>query len=196
MAATSSPTPAARAASSTASRAITCSAWRSCWRTARCCGWAAARTRTRPGFELHRLFVGSEGLLGVVTEATLETAAAAALSRLPRHRVWLDARRRALAARHPRRRFPARRAGTGRFLHPRRRLQTHRERAPARLPGPPDRRARRPGTLRARRNQASSRSIIAPAEAALRRSRPRRRTNARRSGRSAANSPTPCATPA
>ncbi len=124
-----------------------------------------------------------------------EAAAPAAVSRLPRHRFRLDARRGPLPARHPRCRLPARRAGARRFLHPRRRLQTHRERAPAGLPGPPHRRTRWPETLRARRDQSAPAARRAPEAAASSKSASAR-TSAKPSGRSAASSPMPSATPA
>jgi hypothetical protein len=63
--------PAARAASNTASRAITFSASKSCWRR-RNHPLGGRTHKNKTGFDLHRLFVGSEGLLGIVTEATLK----------------------------------------------------------------------------------------------------------------------------
>ena len=124
-----------------------------------------------------------------------EAAAAAAVPRLPRRRVRLHARRRAVAARDPRRRLPALRARNRRLLHPRRRPQAHRQRAPPRRPRPPHRRTRRPATLRARRNPpapAPSSRRRSPSSSSAASARP----NAKPSGRSAASSPTPCATPA
>ena len=89
---------------------------------------AAAPTKTKPAFDLHRLFVGSEGLLGVVTEATLK------LLPLPPYRANLaigfpnDARGDSFAARDSWRRlfYPPR--WNSRILHPGRRVQTDPER--------------------------------------------------------------------
>ena len=71
-AATSPRTPAARARSSTASPATTCSAWSGCCRTARCSGWAGAPSRAWRATTWWASSSAREGTLGVATEITLQ----------------------------------------------------------------------------------------------------------------------------
>ena len=71
-AAISSPTPAGHAALNTVSPAITSWGWRLFSPMAAVLRLGGRTHKNKTGFELHRLFVGSEGLLGVVTEATLK----------------------------------------------------------------------------------------------------------------------------
>ena len=173
-AATSPPTPAARAASNTASPAITSSAWKSCWPTAPSSALGGRTHKNKTGFDLHRLFVGSEGTARRHHRSDVETDSAAAVPRQPRRRLWLHEKRRPRAAGDFGRRLSALRAGTGRRIHARRRLPTHQKRTPARLPRPFDRRTGWPGKVRPARI-AGFGTNHPPAEAAVRRARLRRR---------------------
>ena len=49
-----------------------CSASRSCWPNGEIIRLGSRTHKNKTGFDLHRLFVGSEGMLGIVTEATLK----------------------------------------------------------------------------------------------------------------------------
>ena len=83
--------------------------------------------KNKTGFDLHRLFVGSEGLARGGDRSHAQAAAAAALPREPRHRIFHHARGDSFAARHSRCGFSARRFGARGFFHARRRLQTDQE---------------------------------------------------------------------
>ena len=58
--------------------AVGARARRWCWRRARCCELNGALEKNNTGVDLRQLFIGSEGTLGIITEATLEADAAAA----------------------------------------------------------------------------------------------------------------------
>ncbi len=70
--------------------------------------------KNKTGFDLHRLFVGSEGTARRHHRSHVETDSAAAVPRQPRRRLQLHERRRARVAGDFRRRLSALRAGTGR----------------------------------------------------------------------------------
>ena len=69
--------------------------------------------KNKTGFDLHRLFVGSEGLARRHHRGHVETASAAAVPRQSRRRFQFDEFRRARVAGHFRRRIFAVRGGTG-----------------------------------------------------------------------------------
>ena len=96
--------------------------------------------KNKSGFDLWRFFVGSEGLLGVITEATLK------LLPLPPYRAALaigfciNEERYGRDSENLQRGFPAVRAGSGRRLYAGCGTQTHGEQTPQRLQRAPHRR--------------------------------------------------------
>ncbi len=151
--------------------------------------------KNKTGFDLHRLFVGSEGLLGVITEATLK------LIPLPPFRANLavgfnsmNAAVRALQAIFAAGFLPCAAELADEFTLAAAAKRTEQQ-AAARLQGAFDRGTGRAGKFRAPGNRRRGENRP-PAKAAVRRARFWQRRNAKPSGKSAANFPTRSATPA